>query len=122
MTSSSTVLVIDDELRSREALQRVLADEFDVICVSRAKEAEGVLDGELVQVILCDHRMAGESGVDFLKRARIAWPDPIRIIISGYTESEDIIAGVNEAGIYQYITKPWEPEKLIASVRDAAQL
>lgn len=122
MTSSSTVLVIDDELRSREALQRVLSDEFDVICVSKAKEAEGVLDGELVQVILCDHRMAGESGVDFLKRARVAWPDPIRIIISGYTESEDIIAGVNEAGIYQYITKPWEPEKLIASVRDAAQL
>ncbi len=98
--------------RRRASLARGAAtrpfDEFDVICVSRAKEAESVLDGELVQVILCDHRMAGESGVDFLKRARISWPDPIRIIISGYTESEDIIAGVNEAGIYQYITKPWE--------------
>jgi two-component system, NtrC family, response regulator HupR/HoxA len=120
--SLATVLVIDDELRSRETLQRVLCDEFDVICVASAKEAQGVLEGELVQVILCDHRMAGESGVDFLKRARIAWPDAIRMIISGYTESEDIIAGVNEAGIYQYITKPWQPEKLIASVRVAAQL
>lgn len=122
MTSSATVLVIDDELRSREALQRVLCDDFEVICAANASEAEAVLEGELVQVILCDQRMAGESGVDFLKRARLIWPDPIRIIISGYTESEDIIAGVNEAGIYQYITKPWRPEKLIASVREAAQL
>ncbi|QGM47891.1 sigma-54-dependent transcriptional regulator [Methylocystis heyeri] len=122
MSVSATVLVIDDELRSRETLQRVLCDEFDVICVASAKEAEGVLQGELVQVILCDHRMAGESGVDFLKRARMTWPDSIRMIISGYADSEDIIAGVNEAGIYQYITKPWQPEKLISSVRAAAQL
>jgi len=46
----------------------------------------------------------------------------VRMIISGYTDSEDIIAGVNEAGIYHYITKPWHPEKLIASVREAANL
>jgi two-component system, NtrC family, response regulator HupR/HoxA len=122
MATSATVLVIDDELRSREALQRVLCDEFEVICAASAREAQTVLEGELVQVILCDQRMSGESGVDFLKRARLSWPDPVRMIISGYTESEDIIAGVNEAGIYQYITKPWQPEKLISSVRDAAQL
>ena len=122
MTSSVTVLVIDDEVRSREALQRMLCDEFEVICASNPKEAEAVLEGELVQIILCDQRMPGGSGVDFLKRARHLWPDPIRMIISGYTESEDIIAGVNEAGIYQYITKPWEPDKLVASMREAAQL
>jgi two-component system response regulator HupR/HoxA len=44
------------------------------------------------------------------------------MIISGFSESEDIIAGVNEAGIYQYITKPWHPEKLTECVRDAVKL
>ena len=105
-----------------KSLQRVLAEEFDVLCARNAQEAEAMLAGDLVQVILCDQRMPGETGVDFLRRVRDLWPDPVRMIISGFSESEDIIAGVNEAGIYQYITKPWHPEKLLECVRDAVKL
>jgi two-component system response regulator HupR/HoxA len=122
MNPSGAVLIVDDELRSRESLQRVLSEEFDVLCAQNAQEAEAILAGDLVQVILCDQRMPGETGVDFLRRVREAWPDPVRMIISGFSESEDIIAGVNEAGIYQYITKPWHPQKLIDCVRDAVKL
>ena len=122
MSSPATVLVVDDEVRSLEALRRVLQDEFEVICARSAEEAEGVLAGELVQIILCDQRMPGEAGVDFLKRARDLWPDTIRIIISGYTDSEDVIAGVNLAGIYRYVTKPWRPEELLELMREAARL
>lgn len=122
MSSHPTILVVDDEVRSLEALQRVLSEEFQVICARDAAEAELVLKGELVEVVLCDQRMPGESGVDFLKRVRELWPNVIRIIISGYTDSEDVIAGVNEAGIYQYVTKPWHPDALIALVREATKL
>ncbi len=122
MNPSGAVLIVDDELRSLESLQRVLSEEFDVLCAQNAQEAEAILAGDLVQVILCDQRMPGETGVDFLRRVREAWPDPVRMIISGFSESEDIIAGVNEAGIYQYITKPWHPQKLIDCVRDAVKL
>ena len=122
MTAHATVLIVDDEVRSLESLRRVLCEDFEVICAHNAAEAEAVLTGEMVQVILCDQRMPGESGVEFLKRAREQWPDTVRMIISGYTDSEDIIAGVNEAGIYRYITKPWHPDKLLATVREAAQL
>ena len=121
-TPTAIVLVVDDEKRSLESLRRVLSIEFEVICAVSAAEAEAVLVGDLVQVILCDQRMPGENGVDFLKRVRDRWPEPVRIIISGYTDAEDIIAGVNEAGIFQYVTKPWNPEKLLACVREAAQL
>ncbi|MDR3376494.1 MAG: sigma-54 dependent transcriptional regulator [Ancalomicrobiaceae bacterium] len=122
MSLRATVLIVDDEVRSLEALKRVLAEDFDVMVARDTDEAEAMLKADLVQVILCDQRMPSLSGVAFLKRVRDLWPDPIRILISGYTESEDIIAGVNEAGIYQYITKPWHPDKLIACVGEAAQL
>jgi len=62
------------------------------------------------------------TGVEFLREVRERWPDTVRIIISGYTETQDIIAGVNEAGIYQYVMKPWHPESLLLTVRAAAQL
>ena len=120
--TSGAVLIIDDELRSLESLQRVLAEEFDVLCARNAREAEAILAGDLVQAILCDQRMPGESGVEFLRRVRETWPEPVRMIISGFSESEDIIAGVNEAGIYRYITKPWRPEKLLETVRDAVRI
>jgi two-component system, NtrC family, response regulator HupR/HoxA len=122
MSTPATVLVIDDEIRSLEALRRVLDDEFEVLCAKDAQEAEKFLEGDMVHVILCDQRMPGQSGVEFLKRVRDLWPDPVRMIISGYSDSEEIIAGVNEAGIYQYITKPWHPEKLVEIVQGAVQL
>lgn len=122
MTDLPIVLVIDDEVRSQEALERVLSDEFEVLCASNAEEAEAHLDAEMVHVILCDQRMPGRQGVEFLSQVRDRWPDPVRMIISGYTASEDIIAGVNDAGITRYITKPWEPEALLADVRDAVAL
>jgi len=122
MSVQGTILVIDDEIRSQEALRRVLRDDFEVLCASSAADAEKLLEGEIVHAILCDQRMPHESGVSFLKRVRELWPDPVRMIISGYSDSEDIIAGLNEAGIYQYITKPWQPERLVDIVKEAVQL
>ena len=117
-----TILIVDDEPRSVEALERNLVDEFDVLTASNAKDAEQLLADNWVQIILCDQRMPDISGVEFLTEVREKWPDVIRIIISGYTEAEDIISGLNTAGIYHYITKPWQPEKLVMVLRGAVKL
>jgi len=122
MSGQATVLVVDDEIRSLESLKRVLSDEFEVICARDAGEARRVLESEIIHAILCDQRMQTETGVDFLKHVRRTWPDPVRMIISGYSDSDDIIAGINEAGIYQYIAKPWHPDRLLDTVRGAIQL
>ena len=122
MAELPTILVIDDEVRSLEAIRRTLEDEFDVLTATSALKAEEILKSDWVQVILCDQRMPGESGVSFLERVRENWPNVVRIILSGYTDTEDIIEGVNKAGIYQYIAKPWRPETLLEKVREAAQL
>ena len=122
MTALPLVLVIDDEVRSQEAIARALAEEARVLTVSSAAEARGVLERETVDVILCDQRMPGMTGVEFLTLARAHWPDTVRIVISAYTDSDDIIAGVNDAGIHQYIVKPWHPENLLLAVRGAAEL
>lgn len=116
------ILVIDDEARSVEALERILEEDFDVKTATSISEAEEILETEYVQIILCDQCMPDMTGVEFLKKARTKWPDLVRIIISGYTEAEDIIRGVNEAGIYQYVTKPWQPESLLLTLKNAAGL
>jgi two-component system response regulator HupR/HoxA len=116
-----TVLVVDDEVRSQDAMRRTLDEDFTVFTATCADEARGLLQRQPVSVILCDQRMPGTTGVAFLKQVREQWPDVVRIVISGYTDSEDIIAGVNEAGIYQYILKPWSPDHLLDAVRNAVE-
>ncbi|MEY4737754.1 MAG: hypothetical protein RL302_2073 [Pseudomonadota bacterium] len=116
-----TVLVVDDEVRSQEAMRRTLDEDFTVYTASNADEARERLERTDISVILCDQRMPGLTGVLFLKEVRERWPDTVRIVISGYTDSEDIIAGINEAGIYQYILKPWIPDHLLATVRNAVE-
>ena len=118
MSKLPYVLVIDDELRSVEALERILEDDFNVLKATSVREAETILAEEAVQVVLCDQRMPGVTGVEFLKTVRERWPEAVRMIISGYTDAEDIIQGVNEAGIYQYVTKPWQPENLDANAQE----
>lgn len=122
MTPLPTVLVIDDEVRSQEALRRTLEEDFEVFTASSAVQARAIMEKASVQVVLTDQRMPEVSGVEFLKEVRQAWPDTVRIIISGYTDSEDIIAGINQAGIYQYLLKPWQPEQLLLTLKRAAEL
>lgn len=62
------------------------------------------------------------TGIELLTRLRTQWPEVVRIIISGFSEPAGLIAGINEAGIYHYITKPWHPNAFLLTVRNAARL
>ena len=122
MSTLPPILIVDDEVRSLETLRRILEDDFDVKTASGTEAAEQLLQQEWIQVILCDQRMPEVTGVEFLKEVREKWPDVIRMIIFGYTDSEDIISALNDAGIYQYITKPWHPDNLILTLKNATRL
>ena len=115
------MLLVDDEVRSLDAMRRTLEEDFSVLIAESARRAQELLESHDVAVILCDQRMPEQTGVEFLREVRERWPECVRIIISGYTESEDIIAGINDAGIYQYILKPWAPQHLLDSVRQAVE-
>ena len=117
-----TILLVDDEPLSLETLTRTLDESFEVRTATSAAAAEEILAEEWVQVVVTDQRMPQTTGVEFLARVRERWPDVIRIMISGYTDAEDIIDGINRAGIYQYITKPWHPESLHLTVDNACRL
>lgn len=122
MSTLPGILILDDEQRALESIERILSDKFDVHLANNIAVAEEILEREWIQVLLCDQRMPEMTGVEFTQKIRDEYPDVIRMIISGYTESEDIIDAVNKGGIYQYITKPWHPDELITKLNNAVDL
>lgn len=122
MSALPAILIVDDEPRSLEAISMTLEDEFEVHCAGGAEEALAVLDEEFVEAVFCDQRMPGMTGVELLTKLRDARPELPRIIITGYTDPEDIIRAINEGGVHQFITKPWRPEQLLLAARRAVEL
>ncbi len=122
MNPLPTLLLVDDEEHSLAAMRMALEDEFECLTALNAEEAMRLMQENFVQAIFCDHRMPGKTGVEFLADVRDRWPETVRIIITGYTETNDMIAAINEAGIYQFLTKPWHPDQLMMAAKNASQL
>ena len=117
-----TVLLVDDEEHSLASMRMALEDDFDCLTATSADAALTLMEEHFVQVIFCDQRMPGKTGVEFLTQVRDRWPDTVRIIITGYTETNDMIAAINDAGIYQFLTKPWHPDHLVMTAKNATDL
>ncbi len=113
------LLVVDDEPNVLTALKRLFRGErCRILTASDAEQAFAHLAVHPVGVVLCDHRMPGTSGVDFLHRVRRMYPHVTRIILSGYADLGVMREAINTGAVYKFIAKPWEDDALRAAVRE----
>ncbi len=115
------VLVVDDEPANLQKLKRTLIEDYHVIAAGSAEEALNILRTQSVDVIITDQKMPGMSGVELLEKSIAINPDIVRIVLTGYTEVDDLIEAINSGRVYKYITKPWEPMALRITVRKALE-
>ncbi|MCD6580517.1 MAG: response regulator [Desulfuromusa sp.] len=118
------ILLVDDEINITKALRRLLmdVDQYDIYIANSGKEAlELLADEPDVGVIVSDQRMPEMTGVEFLQQARELVPDAVRILLTGYADIEASIAAINEGAVFRYLTKPWEDEKLLQAIAEAAR-
>ncbi len=121
MKNEHTVLIVDDEPANLQKLHRTLIGEYKVIEAANAQQALKVLKETQLAAIITDQRMPGMSGVELLEHALQLQPQCMRLVLSGYTETEDLIDAMNTGRVYKYITKPWEPDRVLANLRSAIQ-
>lgn len=116
-----TLLCVDDEPDIVDNLFRTFRKGYTVLTATSGEEALELLKAQPVDLIISDQRMPGLTGDEVLKAARTLQPEAIRILLTGYSDLESLVKCVNEAGIYKYITKPWEPEHLKLTVTRAIE-
>ncbi|PLZ98219.1 two-component system response regulator [Fischerella thermalis CCMEE 5198] len=116
------ILVVDDEPDNLDLLYRTFRRDFQVLKADSGMNALQVLaaEGE-VAVIISDQRMPEMKGTEFLSKTVPQFPNTIRIILTGFTDIEDLVEAINAGQVYKYITKPWDPAELKAVVQRAAE-
>lgn len=117
--NKEAILVVDDQRQILNTFRRLFQKDYEVITAISGEEALGELRRQTVAVILSDQRMPRMDGVTFLTESLKIQPDAIRLMITGYADIEATIGAVNQAKIYQYISKPFEPDALKQIVKNA---
>ena len=120
--SKLKLMVVDDEPDNLDLLYRTFRRDFRVYKAESGPGALELLDveGEMA-VIISDQRMPQMNGTEFLGRTVDRFPDTIRILLTGYTDVEDLVDAINSGQVFKYITKPWQPGELKAVVQQAAE-
>jgi response regulator RpfG family c-di-GMP phosphodiesterase len=116
-----TLLVVDDETRILESLAELFGDRYRVLSAKRGDEALEVFEKERPELVLCDQRMPGSTGIETLKKMRELEPGTIRMLLTGYSDIDVVIEAVNEQVLHRYVTKPWVNEELLAAVEEGAK-
>ena len=106
------VLLVDDERSLLDVMRLGLAEKFEVETAVSTEEAEMLLALRTFAVIVCDHLMPHEMGLEFLIRARDRWPGTRRILLTGYMNPELISRSVAVAGLSACLLKPTSPSEL----------
>ena len=105
------VLFVDDEVSILSSLRRGLIDEeYTSIFASSGLEALEIMQKQNISVIVSDMKMPGMDGLTLLREIKLKYPKTVRVVLSGYTQLQQLIATVNQADIFKYITKPWKLE------------
>jgi len=70
-------------------------------------------------LIISDQRMPEMSGVQFFAQAKDIFPDAVRILLTGYADSDAIIEAINKGGVHLYFTKPWHEEEILLHIKQS---
>ena len=114
-----TILYVDDEENNLISFKAVFRIKYNVLTAISGEEAIKILKVKPVNLIITDQRMPQMTGVEFLESILDEFPDPIRILLTGYADMNAVVDAVNKGKIFHYLTKPWNEEELDIAINRA---
>ena len=120
--SKPTVMFVDDEERILRSLRMVFAPHYNVHVTTSGHKALALLKREKVHALVSDQRMPVMTGVELLRRAKEISPNTMRLLLTGYADTDAVMGSINEGEIFRYISKPWTLSKLRDTVKSAVEI
>ena len=114
-----TILYVDDEENNLFSFKATFRIKYNVLTALSGDEALRLLDNNKVHIIITDQRMPEMTGVEFLEKVLEKYPDPMRILLTGYADMGAVVDAVNKGKIFHYLAKPWNEEELDITIKRA---
>lgn len=118
-TNEYNILYVDDEESNLRIFQTAFKRLYNITTASSAEKAIELLEEKEFHLIITDQKMPKVTGVEFLAKILDKYPDPIRMILTGFSDAEAIIGAINTGKVYKYITKPWNKSELRSTIEEA---
>ena len=118
-TNKINILYVDDELNNLVSFKAVFRMKYNISTAISGEEAINILRTKQINIIITDQRMPQMTGVEFLESIIGEFPDPIRILLTGYADMNAVIDAINKGKIFHYLTKPWNEEELDITISRA---
>jgi signal transduction histidine kinase len=122
MNKEIHVLYIDDEDNNLKSFRATLRKDFKIFTAIDAEEGLRIAREEEIHVCIADQRMPGMTGTEFFEQMVKINPDPIRILLTGYSDIASVIDAINKGEVYRFIDKPWNIEQIKNSIKNAADI
>lgn len=122
MSSKINVLYLDDEHNNLNSFKASLRRDFKIFTALNAEEGLVIAQQEDVHVVIADQRMPGMTGVEFFEQLVKFKPEPIRILLTGYSDISSVIDAINKGEVYRFIDKPWNIEQIKNAIKNAADI
>jgi putative two-component system response regulator len=114
------LLIVDDEPNIIASIKRSLnSEKMEVLSAASGKQGIDVLKSCPVGVVLSDQMMPEMDGISFLSKVREFDPDIVRLLLTGYASVDSAMDAIRRCQIFEYLTKPWDPDALKGTLQRA---
>jgi FixJ family two-component response regulator len=123
MSQDIQILFVDDEKNILKAMRRLFSKkQWKADFAQSAREALQLFEKKgPYDIIITDQKMPEMTGLELLQKLRYAYPETIRIVLTGYADVTTVLDARNQGYVYKFFTKPWDDDVLLKTVRDVAE-
>jgi len=116
------VLYVDDQLNNIEGFRANFRRSYSVFTATSADEARKILAENEIHVLIADQKMPDTLGTQLLEESIKEYPSQLRILLTGYHDTEAILDAFQRGLIYKYVFKPYRPEELKVLIDKAYEI
>ncbi|MEE4357519.1 MAG: ATP-binding protein [Desulfococcaceae bacterium] len=116
-----SVLIVDDEKENLTSFKYLFEDYYDIYTAESADEGFEIITKNEIHVVISDQRMPNITGVEFLEKVLHAFPNTVRMILTGYSDIDAVINAINKGKVYYFFSKPWDDYEMKLIIDNALE-
>ena len=115
------ILYVDDEERNLTVFKASFRREYKVFLALSGQEGLEIMKNNEIHLVISDQIMPKMTGLEFFEIVALKYPTIERVILTAYSDMQNIIKAINSCGIYRYMVKPWQKEELRLVIKEALE-